>query len=65
MTRHMRQISAGLFNEDFRLEQLSTVGDPLERIKPIIDWKVFRSILARAFEKERKGPGGRRRSISS
>lgn len=32
----------GLFSEDFRLEKLSKLGDPLERLNKIIQWDFFR-----------------------
>ena len=38
--RHMTQIS--MMAEWNRLERLSEIGDPLERINGVIDWEIFR-----------------------
>jgi IS5 family transposase len=45
--------------EEIRLERLSEMGDPLEQIKNIINWEIFRPLLDKAFYIEPKGPGGR------
>jgi hypothetical protein len=45
--------------EDNRLERLSVLGDPLEKMGKRIDWEVFRPTLDNALNKEAKGPGGR------
>jgi IS5 family transposase len=55
----MAKNNAGLFDEEFKLNRISQLGDPLEKLNACIDWKVFRPILNKAFEKEPKGPGGR------
>ena len=49
----------GFFDEEFKLEKISKLGDQLEKLNKVIDWEQFRSILDEAFEKENKGPGGR------
>jgi len=49
----------GFFDEDFRLEKISRQGDPLLRLKDLINWEMFRPVLFEAFMKEAKGPGGR------
>ncbi|TCW62467.1 IS5 family transposase, partial [Treponema sp. J25] len=49
----------GFFDEQDRLEELSRLGDPLERLNRVIDWEVFRPCLNKVFKKEAKGPGGR------
>ena len=51
----------GLFDEHIRLEKISKQGDPLERLKKLINWEVFRKIIDEIFQKEKKGPGGRPR----
>jgi IS5 family transposase len=48
-----------LFDEEFKLERLSELGDPLEKLNKCIEWNLFRPILNKALEKEAKGPGGR------
>ncbi len=52
----MKQL--GIFNEEDRLKKLSQLGDSLERLN-VIDWSVFRPVLVRAFQKERKSNAGR------
>ena len=52
-------IQKGLFDEDFRLEQITRQGDPLLKLKDLIDWELFRPVLKEAFTHEAKGPGGR------
>ena len=49
----------GFFDEDERKEKLSKLGDSLERLDKVVDWKSFKPILEKAFRKESKGPGGR------
>ena len=49
----------GLFDEYERLERLSELGDPLTRLNQVMNWEMFRPELQKAFQKERKGPGGR------
>jgi IS5 family transposase len=43
-----------------RYEQLSTHGDPLERLNAVIDWKIFRRLIDQAFKRERKSAAGRK-----
>src|SRR5215469_5731024 len=49
----------GFFDENDRLEELSKLGDPLEKLNKHIKWEDYRSMLIKAFVKEPKGPGGR------
>lgn len=53
----MKQI--GMFDESSRLSKLSKLGDTLERLNRIIDWEMFRPIIAQVRTKEHKGAGGR------
>lgn len=63
----MSKQQAGIFDEQFKLERISKLGDPLEKLTRCIDWKIFRPvrpvtggpILDKALIKEAKGPGGR------
>jgi hypothetical protein len=43
-----------------RYEELSTHGDPLERLNAVIDWKIFRRLIDQAFKRERKSAAGRK-----
>ena len=49
----------GFFDENDRLEELSQLGDPLEKLNKYINWEDLRGILTRALKKEAQGPGGR------
>lgn len=49
-----------LFDEEFRLEKLSSQKDPLVKLKERIDFELFRPLLEEAFHKEEKGVGGAR-----
>jgi len=51
----MKQI--GFFDESNRLEELSKIGDPLEKLERVMEWHQFSPILNRVFEKERKAAG--------
>ena len=50
----------GLFDIEFRREDLTRNGDPLVRLKKCVDWELFRSDLEVMREKERKSPAGRK-----
>ena len=49
----------GFFDENERLEELSRLGDPLEKLNKYIKWESLRGILTRVLKKEAEGPGGR------
>ena len=49
----------GLFDEQFKFERISKLGDPLEKLDATIEWEVFRNLLNKHLLKEPKGPGGR------
>ena len=53
----MKQI--GIFDESNRLKKLSSLGDPLEKLNSVIDWRLFEGTLNKVFAKEQKGVGGR------
>jgi hypothetical protein len=48
------------FDVENRLQSVSTMGDPLERLAAAIPWENFRPLLARVHEKERKSDAGRK-----
>ena len=50
----------GFFDFEERCEQLHQLGNPLERLHEVIDWRRFRPILCKVREKERKDNSGRR-----
>src|SRR5215469_591918 len=49
----------GFFDENDRLEELSKMGDPLEKLNKHVQWENNRKILTKVFKKQAKGPGGR------
>lgn len=53
----MKQIN--LFAENDCLAKLSKLGDQLEKLNKIIDWKMFEQPLRQVFAKEAKGTAGR------
>jgi transposase, IS5 family len=48
-----------LFDGSDRLQELSHLGDPLEKLNRVIDWGIFQPILNKVLKKERKGVQGR------
>jgi transposase, IS5 family len=55
----MASETAGFFDEEFKFERISKLGDPLERLNTAIEWDVFRYTLNKHLIKEAKGAGGR------
>ena len=53
-------LQTGIFDLENRYASLSEAGDPLERLDAVIDWEIFRGILARIDDKERKSAAGRK-----
>jgi len=49
----------GFFDETDRLQELSKLGDPLEKLNKYINWESFRGILTKTLKKEPHGLGGR------
>ena len=56
----MKQIN--IFSEYNRLERLSEMGDPLEKVATAVDFEIFRSILSEIFSYQTydNGKGGRK-----
>ena len=44
----------GLFDEADRLQEISKLGDPLEKLNTVIDWNIFKPILKKAMHREAK-----------
>jgi len=51
--------SPGFFDEQDKLDRISKLGDPLERLDKAIDWSMFRYTLNKHLRRESLGPGGR------
>ncbi len=51
----------GLFDDHFVLENLTKLGDPLQKLNEYIDWNIFKPALEKAFQDELKdrSKGGR------
>ena len=49
----------GLFDDQFRLEKISKLKDPLEKLNRYIKWEDFRSIIDQAFRETEPSLGGR------
>ncbi len=49
----------GFFGLDERYQKLSEVGDPLTRLKELVDFEVFRPALATALKRSDGAKGGR------
>jgi len=56
-TKHRQQ--RGLFDEEIRQAKLEKQGDPLIKMKSMINWELFRPILEQKSVRIPKGPGGR------
>jgi len=52
-------MGVGLFDEQFRLQELTKMGDPLEKLDNYIDFECFRELLECSFEKYDSHKGGR------
>ena len=49
----------GLFDEQFTIENLSAIGNPLEKISNVIDFEFFRSTLeSKLLNTEKKNNAG-------
>jgi hypothetical protein len=48
------------FGEDRQRTKLEHLGDPLVPLAKMIPWESFRETLSTLYEKERKGPAGRK-----
>jgi len=57
--RFKRHKSLGLFDQDFRLEKLTKLGDPLARLNKGVEFEMFRKFLEEHLIKTTKGKGGR------
>ena len=52
-------IQPGLFDMENRLESLSKFGDPLEKLKEIVDFEVFRSEIEEGLDFSDRAKGSR------
>jgi transposase, IS5 family len=50
----------GFLDIDTRHAKLSEYGDPLERLNQVINWEIFRPVLAKIDAKKRKSNAGRK-----
>jgi len=47
------------FHEESRMERITQLGDPLEKLNAIVDWRVFQPVLNAAIPREKNPKGGR------
>lgn len=52
-------IQPGLFDMEIRLESLSKFGDPLEKLKEVVDFEVFRTEIEEGLDFSDRAKGGR------
>ncbi len=58
---YKKSSETGMFDQEFTLETLSGMGNPLSALKEVLDFEQFRPILEPVFAKEnRKSNAGRR-----
>lgn len=57
----MKRRYRGLFDEEIRMQEISKLGDPLEKLNKFIDWEEFRKPLEAIFKNENPEKGGRPR----
>jgi IS5 family transposase len=49
----------GLFDYEFRLEEINKKQTPLQKLNKVIDWELFRAPIEQALNTKPKAPGGR------
>ena len=60
-TIYRRPMGENLFEEEFTIEALSQMGNPLERLSSLVDFEMFRPVLEDVLlTKECKTPAGRK-----
>lgn len=47
------------FHESSRMDKLTKLGDPLEQLNAIVNWRIFTPVLDSAIPRERSDKGGR------
>src|ERR1700753_4217424 len=60
MKSFKRSKAIGFFDEDFPLQKLTTLGDPLERLSQGIEFELLRPLLMEKLYVMPKGDGGRK-----
>jgi len=60
MKHFKRSKAIGFFDEDFRLEKLTKLGDPLDRLAKGVNFELFRKLLEEKLHIEPKNDGGRK-----
>ncbi len=61
LTIYRKPMGENLFEEEFTVETLSQMGNPLERLSSLVDFEMFRPVLEEVLlTKECKTPAGRK-----
>lgn len=55
----MKNKQISLFDEENRYEQITKLGDPLEKLNSVMNWEIFRAKLTKVCQKEDYTKGGR------
>lgn len=55
----MKKKHKTFFDEELRLVKLDKQGDPLKKLKNLVNWEIFRNILTKACKKKSIADGGR------
>ena len=57
--KDMKKTQIRLFDEENKYEQITKLGDPLEKLNSIMEWEMFRAKLTKVCQKEDYTKGGR------
>ena len=52
MNKYKTSGTTSLFSEQYRLEKLSSQGDPLERLNKVVKWEFFRETIEQLYSKK-------------
>jgi len=56
---YKKQGNTGLFDEEFTIQKLSKIGNPLEKISDVVDFEMFRELLkSKLLNTEKKSNTG-------
>ncbi len=56
--KYKKQGHQGLFGDHFRLEKMSKIGDPLEKLNTVINWEIFSPVLQNIENQNKKSNVG-------
>ena len=56
--KYKKQGQTGLFGDYFRLEKMSSIGDPLEKLNRVIPWEIFSPVLQNIENRNKRSNAG-------